>query len=348
MEEDFQEGEERKLTPEEFLQERKRAIRRNSVWAIGLGAVAVVLTVTAVLIVTAFPDYFKEYDASGESVFSLLFQNIFFLLGLFFLFGGFWGFYEAKRLALEDIVPTQEAIDFINEGREITPYYTYILVACIVIVYIVQILADEKNPRAADQLAFSVQAAGLIKPLVREGEFWRLLTGATLHGWFLHIFFNGQALNGFGSTIEYLTNRAHLAIVFVLAIIAGSFFSLWGMPGATSVGASGGIMGLVGYLAIYGSRRRSQLPPGFMRNMLINIGFVAAFGLVAYQVVDNFAHLGGLVAGIVYGFFQIPKDLTKNPRQANAVSEFFGMIAMGIFVFASVLSILLILEYVKF
>lgn len=348
MEEDFREEEERKLTPEEYLQERKRAIRKNSIWAIGFGSVAVTLTVAAVLFVTSFPDYFRDYEIAGESVFSLLFRNILFLLGLFFIFGGFWGLYEAKKLALQDIIPTQEAIDFINEGREIIPYYTYILLTCIIAVYIVQLFADEQKSAAADQLPFSIQAAGLVKPLVRDGEFWRLLTGATLHGWFLHIFFNGQALNGFGSTIEYLTNRAHLAIVFVLAIISGSLLSLVAMPETTSVGASGGIMGLIGYLAIYGSRRRSQLPPGFLRSMLINIGFVAAFGLVAYRIIDNFGHLGGLIAGVVYGFLQIPKDLSKNPRQANAVSEFFGMIAMGIFVFASILSILLILEYIKF
>lgn len=339
---------ERKITPEEYLQERKSSIRKNSLWAIGLGGAGIVISFAAVLFVTSFPEYFSEYDISGESVFSILFQNLIFLLGLFFVFAGFWGLYEAKKLNLEDVIPTQEAIDFINEGREIIPYYSYILVGCIIAVFVTQLSADYDGREPATQLPFSIQVAGLIKPLVWKGEYWRLLTNATLHGMILHIYFNGQALYGFGSTIEYLANRAHLAIVFILAILGGGLLSLLAMPNTASVGASGGIMGLIGYLAIYGSRRRSQLPPGFLRNMLINIGFVAAFGLVAYKFIDNFAHLGGLFVGVIYGFLQIPKSLKANPREASAAAEFFGMIAMGVFVFVSVLSILLILEYIKF
>ncbi|MCV4726153.1 rhomboid family intramembrane serine protease, partial [Escherichia coli] len=79
--------------------------------------------------------------------------------------------------------------------------------------------------------------------------------------------------------------------------ISGGIFSIFFLPEPTSVGASGGIMGLIGYLAIYGYRRRRQLPPDFLKTMLINIGFIAAFGLIAYEFVDNFAHLGGFVAG---------------------------------------------------
>lgn len=330
---------ERQITPEEYLQERKTSIRKNSMWALGIGLAAVLISVAAVLFVTSFPEYLSGYDISGESVFSILFQNVIFLLGLFFVFAGIWGLYEARRMTLEDVIPTQEAIDFINQGIEIVPYYSYILVGSIIAVFIAQLSVGDEQ---------SLNAAALIKPLVRQGEYWRVLTGATLHGFILHLYFNGQALYGFGTTIEYLTNRAHLAIVFVLAIIGGGIFSLVAMPDATSVGASGGIMGLIGYLAIYGSRRRSQLPPGFMRSMLINIGFVAAFGLVAYQVVDNFAHLGGLLVGVIYGFLQVPKSLKKNPREVRATTEFFGIIAMGVFVFSSILSILLILEYIKF
>ncbi|NJM53044.1 MAG: rhomboid family intramembrane serine protease [Blastocatellia bacterium] len=189
----------------------------------------------------------------------------------------------------------------------------------------------------------------MIKPLVWEGEFWRLLTVGTLHGGFLHIYFNGQALYGLGTTVEYLSNRAHLAIVFVLAIISGALFSLYFMPDTPSVGASGGIMGIIGYAAILGYKRKQQMPPDFLKNMLINIGFITAFGLVAYQIIDNFGHLGGLLVGVVYGFLQIPKKFGKKTRERLVQSpSFFGMIAMGVFVFTAILSILLILEKLNF
>ncbi|MGI8639159.1 MAG: rhomboid family intramembrane serine protease [Pyrinomonadaceae bacterium] len=141
---------------------------------------------------------------------------------------------------------------------------------------------------------------------------------------------------------------AHLAIVFLLAIIGGGLASLVFMPDAKSVGASGGIMGSIGYLAIYGYRRRRQLSPDFLKSMLVNIGFIAAFGLVAYQVVDNFAHLGGLIVGAIYGFIQIPRDLHKNPRQVGTITELLGYAALGVFIFISILSILLVLRVISF
>jgi membrane associated rhomboid family serine protease len=148
--------------------------------------------------------------------------------------------------------------------------------------------------------------------------------------------------------IENLSNRAHLAIVFVLSVLGGSLLSLFLMPDAQSIGASGGIMGLIGYLAIYGYRRKQQLPPDFLRSLLINIGFIAAFGLIAYQIVNNAAHLGGLITGAVYGFLQIPRDLNVNPRTVKPITEAIGLVFLGIFVFISILTIFLLLGTIKF
>ena len=119
------------------------------------------------------------------------------------------------------------------------------------------------------------------------------------------------------------------------------------MPVGNSIGASGGIMGLIGYLAIYGYRRRRQLPPDFLKSMLINIGFITAFGLIAYQIIDNFAHIGGFLTGAVYGFVQSPRDLRKNPREVGAAAELLGYFALIIFTFTSIFSILLLLKYVE-
>jgi membrane associated rhomboid family serine protease len=325
-------------TPEEYLAKRKTSIRRTSWWAVGIGG----------LLVFAHLGWMIVFNLAGiKKDFSILFHSVLFLLGLVGLIGGIWGLYYAKSLNLNDIIPTEAAIKYLERAREITPYYTYILVVSIVAVFIVQVMVDAENPRP-NAVDFSVQLAGLIKPLVWDGEYWRLLTVGTLHGGFLHIYFNGQALYGLGTTVEYLSNRAHLAIVFVLAIVVGALFSLYFLPDTPSVGASGGIMGIIGYAAILGYRRKSQMPPDFLKNMLINIGFIAAFGLVAYEIIDNFGHLGGLLTGVIYGFLQIPRSLEKDPREASVVADFFGMIAMGVFVFTAILSILLILEKIKF
>ncbi len=332
------ESESPQQTPQEYLATRQEGIRKNSRWAIGIGGFLVIVHVGWLVLF---------WLIGLKADFSILFRSIIFILGFFALIGGIWGLYYAKNLTLDDVIPTPEAIQYLQQSRKITPYYTYILVIAVVAVYIVQVMIDAENPKP-DELAQSVQLAGLVKPAVWQGEFWRLLTVGTLHGGFLHIYFNGQALYGLGTTVEYLSNRAHLAIVFVLAIIVGAVFSLYFMPDTTSVGASGGIMGIIGYAAILGYRRKQQMPPDFLRSMLINIGFIVAFGLVAYQIVDNFGHLGGLAVGVIYGFLQIPKSLDKDPRKVGAVADFLGMIAMGVYVFTAIFSILLILQKIKF
>jgi len=179
----------------------------------------------------------------------------------------------------------------------------------------------------------SIEAAGFVKPaFIDDGQYWRVLTGGALHGGLLHIYFNSQALYGFGSLMEFLSNRAHIAIVFLLAVIGGGLLSLVFMPEGTSVGASGGIMGLIGYMAIYAYRRREQLPPDFLKTMLINVGFIAAFGIIAYQLVDNFAHIGGFLVGAIYAFIQVPRDLTADPRKTSKVLDTLGIIAIAVYI----------------
>lgn len=330
------EQEEPQQTPEEYLAERKKSLRTKSWWAIGAGlfVVAAHLVLFAIVI----------FGAGEQSIvgWSDLLRSLFFILALMAIAGGIYGLREANRMTLEDLIPSREAIEFASQFEFIKPYFSYFLVGAIAAVYITQMVVDAEVRTAADELPASIARAGLIKPaVVNGGEWWRLLTGATVHGSLIHIFFNGYALLGFGRLIEYFSNRAHLAIVMLLSIIAGSLASTYFMPLTPTVGASGGIMGLIGFLAIYGSRRRRQLMPGFLKAMLTNIAFIAAFGLIAFSIIDNFAHFGGLAVGVIYGLIAVPKDLDRNPREVPQAVTILGYAAIAIFAAACVFSMLL-------
>jgi hypothetical protein len=121
--------------------------------------------------------------------------------------------------------------------------------------------------------------------------------------------------------------------------------SLAFIPDGISVGASGGIVGLLGYLTIYAFRRRRFIPPQFRKSLLINIGFLALFGLALFNVVDNYGHLGGLITGAVYGLVQIPSDEYVDPRAAGPVTKAAGVAALGVFVAAALLAIFLLFAY---
>ena len=219
-----------------------------------------------------------------------------------------------------------------------TPYYTIILIVVIAAVFIAQI---------ATNLNASIEIAGFVKPNFLKGhEYWRILTGAALHGSVLHVAMNCYAFYSFGKIFEMLSNRAHLAIAFLLSAIGGGILSVIFVPDGKSVGASGGIVGLVGYLAVYAFRRRQFISAEFRKSLLLNIGFILVYGLLLYQVIDNYGHIGGLLTGAFYGLVQIPSDEHIDPREAGSAVTTAGLVALGIYIATCCFSILLILRII--
>ncbi len=229
------------------------------------------------------------------------------------------------------------------------PKYTVTILACIGAVFAVQLWVDRPRPDSLTGLLFhelivSSLRAGFVKPAFFDGEYWRILTGAFLHGFVVHVALNSYAFYSFGKLFELLTNRAHLPIVFLLSAISGGLLSAYFIPDGISVGASGGIVGLIGYLLIYAFRRRRFVSSAFRKNLLLNIGFILVFGLVLYRVVDNWGHIGGLIAGAIYGLIQIPSDEYKDPQEAGTFIQIAGLAALGVSIATAAFSIYVMLE----
>ncbi len=243
--------------------------------------------------------------------------------------------YQTDEVELENETSDQIEAEYI---RPPMPAYTIILVASVIIVFLVQLGTGFESSTAAT--SFSKQI------FLVDREYWRLLTGATVHGGILHVAMNCYAFYSFGKILEMLSNRAHVAIVFLLAAISGGILSLIFLPEGSSVGASGGILGLVGYLAVYAFRRRQFISAEFRKSLLINIAFILVFGLVLFQQIDNFAHIGGLLAGAIYALVQIPSDEFADPRVAGQATQITGLASLGIFLAACAFSTLLMLRLV--
>jgi hypothetical protein len=196
--ENQEENEPQPITIEEYLAERKKTIRSRSWWAIGIGAVIVVFHLLVFFLALLFMEqiraqYPDQFD--GDFSWKLLFRSLFFILGLFAIAAGVWGLREARKLTVEDLIPTPEAIAFARQAESVTPYYSYIILVCIVAVFLFELSA----PTDSDGYSSALTIAGLLKPDVwSKSEYWRILTSAALHGGLLHIYFNSQALYGFG------------------------------------------------------------------------------------------------------------------------------------------------------
>lgn len=251
--------------------------------------------------------------------------------------------YEKETEEIEMLAENAEIEGGMQRAEPVFPLYSVILIACLIAVTICQFAVDGQ-----DGLAFggekSILLAGFVKPLFSEGQYWRILTGSALHGGLIHLAFNCYALYILGKLVEVLSNRAHLAIVFLLSAIGGGFLSLYFFPEGRSVGASGGVIGFLGYLSVYGFKRRKLLSNEFLKSMLINVGLIAFFGLVVLPNIDNYGHLGGLLTGAIYGLIQIPSNLYKDPREAGKATKFLGFAALGIFIFTCVFAAFVILS----
>jgi membrane associated rhomboid family serine protease len=176
----------------------------------------------------------------------------------------------------------------------------------------------------------AIDAAGLVKSAVWEGEVWRLFTATVMHGSIWHVVFNLVALYAFGKVVEVLVGRAYLPIIFFFSAFAGSVFSLLLIP-ATSIGSSGGIMGIIGFLGVLGYYNRAVLPPGFLKSILGTVATVALFGLVAFVLIDNAAHAGGALCGALLGYLLLPHHTTTLPLKPNRLVNVLAVIcALGI------------------
>jgi rhomboid protease GluP len=149
---------------------------------------------------------------------------------------------------------------------------------------------------------------GLDGGLVAEGDWWRLLTAALLHGSPVHLLFNALALWMAGHFLETLVGRAWFLALFVIGALGGAGMSLAvNAPDVVSVGASGAIMGLLGAAFVVSFRlakgpRRTGIQVALVQ-MLVPSLLPMAFGASATGGlhIDYGAHLGGVLAGAAAG-----------------------------------------------
>jgi membrane associated rhomboid family serine protease len=165
----------------------------------------------------------------------------------------------------------------------------------------------------------------MVPLLVAQGEFWRLFTAMFLHAGPIHLAFNTFALYLFGNLVEGSLGTARFVAVYLLSgLFAGTASFALNPPGAVGVGASGAVFGILGAWLAYNIRRRSlSLAQANIRGALILIGFNLVLGFTL-RGVDNVAHIGGLVAGLVAG----TAVEGFGPRTLRPVVRVVGLVAL--------------------
>jgi rhomboid protease GluP len=190
-----------------------------------------------------------------------------------------------------------------NSGRYMP---TLILIVVNVIVYAyTSFLSGNIIETSGDVMA----AFGQDNYAILNGEVWRFLTAMFVHADIVHIFGNMFFLLIFGLRAEGMFDLKEYFLIYFLSGLAGGFLTLIASPDSLSVGASGAIFGVLGASLVYARRAIGQS---------IITALLYAFFLFMINTGPNvniFAHLGGLVTGLLVGY---ALAATRKPGRAYA------------------------------
>lgn len=137
------------------------------------------------------------------------------------------------------------------------------------------------------------------KPLIQQGELWRLITYMFLHGSILHVLVNMYSLYIIGTQVENFLGKWKYLVIYLVSGICGGLLSLVvNSSDIISVGASGAIFGLTGALLYFGYHYRTYLGDALKRSIIPVIIVNLAIGFMMNGI-DNFCHIGGLAGGLL-------------------------------------------------
>ena len=169
-------------------------------------------------------------------------------------------------------------------GMVARPYVTYSIIGLNVVAFGWQYLVGIN--KVADD--FGMWPFGI----ALDGQWWRLLTAAFLHGSLLHIAFNMYVLFALGPTLERVLGHVRFVVLYLVAVLGGSVASYcFSDPRTVSVGASGAIFGLMGALIVAGRRLSWDI-----KQVVILLAVNVVIGFLSPGT-DWRAHLGGLAVG---------------------------------------------------
>lgn len=183
-----------------------------------------------------------------------------------------------------------------GEGR-----VSMILIAINVAAFVAQLATGNRAGQIYQQGALQAYATA-------DGDYWRLITSAFLHGSVLHLAFNMYALYLFGPFVERALGTWRFVVAYLTAAMAGSIVVyLLAAPETVTIGASGAVFGLFGMALLFLLKARQDV-----RSLLVLLA-INAFISIAGPNISWEGHLGGFVAGVALGaaFAYPPRDRKK-------------------------------------
>lgn len=189
--------------------------------------------------------------------------------------------------------------DFMNDAENLTEknkyWVTWSIILLNLIMYgISSILSG--NPFNMDINVLNMLGAKN-NELITAGQYYRLVTCMFLHGSIIHIASNMYSLYCVGYLVEKVYGRAKYILIYLLSGIISSYVSFL-FSDAISIGASGAIFGVLGAVLVFSFRFKNRIGKELFINIMAVIVLNVFIGMSMTNI-DNFAHIGGLVSGVI-------------------------------------------------
>lgn len=235
----------------------------------------------------------------------------------------------ARRRLDHPLVPVLEPLDLeplradLRSGRfrpppRIRPTVTYGICALLLAVFVFELPGGSEDP----QNLFDLGA--LVVPML-PGEEWRVLSAGLLHFGWLHLTLNVLALLYFGRQVETRLGHTWTFMIFWLSSVGAMSILAATVPGDSDpgvvVGASGGLMGVLGAVIVGVAIRYAKERRRPQRRQLFVLGFIVAFQTVfdaATPQVSGAVHLYGLAIGFALGGIATVAKLRPQPLHQRA------------------------------
>ena len=191
---------------------------------------------------------------------------------------------------------------------------TFILIALNIAVYVYTSVVGGNFLETDYELIYQYgQVGGLV---LYEGQYYQLFSSMFVHASIAHIAGNMIFLLVFGMRGEEMFSLPEFLSIYLLGGLTGNLLSLVLLdPSIPSVGASGAIFAMFGACTIHARRTVGQSVVGAIIYAVFLLFISAAPG------VNNLAHIGGLVTGLLIGYLLA---LRRKPTTKYAVSYSYG------------------------
>jgi rhomboid protease GluP len=189
----------------------------------------------------------------------------------------------------------------------------------------------------SNQSLFLLGATGTY-PVIDEHRFWTLISASFLHGGILHIGFNMMALYQLGPFVLREFGFHRFINLYIITGVCGFAASvLFGVP--FTIGASASICGLIGAIIYYGKSRGGSYGEAIYKEAMGWIVGLIFFGLI-FSGINNWAHGGGLLSGILLAFLMGYND-NKNESAWNKLLAYACILLTAAILIWAVISSLL-------